>query len=111
MERFIVQNVSNDSFAVYDYVTCRIVHMGVSREACNAWIESIMYCKKIPTTYKIFLEGRVSPKTMRYDVAVYKAADMVNPVMIIPWYYKNCPDKRNKSIMYNCSRYKLVWLN
>lgn len=30
-------------------------------------------------------------------------------LMIIPWYWGSKPTKRNKYIMYNCSKHKLTW--
>jgi hypothetical protein len=29
----------------------------------------------------------------------------------IPWYHVGRPDKRNRYVRHNCSRYRIVWVN
>lgn len=113
MTNNLIVGIYDNHHICHNRVTRKIVHKASSPDLCNKWIDSIMYCKKVPKTCKIFLEGegRLNLKAMRYDVAVYKSSDMVNPVMTIPWHFSSYPDRRNRYIMYNCNRYNIMWLD
>jgi hypothetical protein len=50
-----------------------------------------------------------SPKAL-CDVAIYKDEACKRPAVTCHWYMKNKPDRRNKWMMFNCFKYRLVWL-
>jgi len=72
-----------------------------------------LYARHEPTTdwltlkYSAIIGGRAAQQK---DVVLYGDVECTNIKGRYPWHYKR-PDKRNKYIMHNCSRYALKWVN
>ncbi len=45
------------------------------------------------------------------DVQLYYDDKATRPAARYPWYYSNKPTRRNRYVMHNCARYRLVWLD
>lgn len=76
---------------------------------------STVYARKEPTDDTLVSqtsqEKRGAKFTPRYDVQVYRDKTCQDKMGRFPWHYtKSMPTRRNKYIMLNCSRWKLVWL-
>ena len=55
-------------------------------------------------------KGLVGP-SKKMDVQLYHDRKCTRPASRYPWHYtKSKPTRRNKYVMHNCCRYKLVWL-
>ena len=44
------------------------------------------------------------------EVVIYRDPEAQNRAGRYPWHYSNKPNRRNKYIMKNCNRYRLIWL-
>lgn len=63
----------------------------------------ILYLQKVPVT------DLVCGKT--FDVVAWDDAAKTNKKCHWAWYNDSRPDKRHKTVMFNCYRYNIVWIN
>lgn len=45
-----------------------------------------------------------------FDVMAYKEPACIHPIGQWDWTQSKRPDRRNKTVMYNCFRYRAVWM-
>lgn len=45
------------------------------------------------------------------DVYLYHDKEYTQLACKWSWSFSNCPTKRQKTVMFNCSRYNLVWID
>jgi hypothetical protein len=64
---------------------------------------------QMPTLYAR-REPTAEPDGRGTDVQLYRDAACTDKVARFPGHYRSCPDKRYKSVMVNCARFKLRWL-
>ena len=74
-----------------------------------------LYAKYVPTTDSTLLNWhKKEPFKLREpyhcDVRVSKDKEGKDIVFCIPWHRDSKPTRRNKYIMYNCFKYRLVWV-
>jgi hypothetical protein len=65
-----------------------------------------LYARKVPATGN----GLAKPPKGAFDVAIYQDKACTRPAMFFYWPSRLRPDNRNRSQMWNCSRYALQWL-
>lgn len=85
------------------------------KEHANPYYHYTLYAKYVPTQDSYLLNWmKREPMTLRHpyndDVRVSRDKEGKDIVFCIPWHKDSKPTKRNKYIMYNCFKYKLVWL-
>ncbi|MDQ0301382.1 hypothetical protein [Ancylobacter polymorphus] len=66
-----------------------------------------LYLRREPTTDPVL--RKYAPDARRPDVVAYRDAECTRPAGRWPWHYKR-PDRRNRSIVLNCYRWRAVWL-
>lgn len=50
------------------------------------------------------------PHNLGFDVVAYKEPECVRPVAHWRWWMSNRPDRRHKSVMLNCYRWRAEWV-
>lgn len=68
-----------------------------------------LFIRKEPTTDQTTLA--LNPATKRLDVVAYADAECMKPAARWPWFYTNKPTKSHKTVVVNCARYSINWLN
>jgi len=63
-----------------------------------------IYVRQEPTE-----DSEILPSARKYDWVFYRTPTCHRPYCRIPWYYDG-PKPRDKSIILNCVRWRLVWL-
>lgn len=67
-----------------------------------------MYGRREPTDDPDII--KYAPKSKRCDVILSKSPG--GPACArIPWHYKGIPTRSKKTVMYNCTKYQLIWTN
>lgn len=51
------------------------------------------------------------PSTRHLEVVIYNDPEAQKMLSRYPWHYSSKPTKRNRYIMHNCNRYRLIWLS
>jgi hypothetical protein len=70
-----------------------------------------LYARKEKTNCPITLKQYLPLTLGQRDVVLYEEIDCKKPVSRYTWHYtQSKPDKRNKYIMHNCNKYRLVWV-
>ena len=77
-------------------------------------MDFILYARHERTTdgellKKIDFPQRNLNKPRYQDVIVYYDPECTVVANKFPWFYNSKPDKRNKYISHDCTRYKLIW--
>lgn len=60
------------------------------------------YMREVPDGYM--------PAPIPDDVVLYHDPECTQMAARIPWHHSSKPTRRNKWQMYNCARYRLVWI-
>jgi hypothetical protein len=69
-----------------------------------------LYARKEPTTDSTTLAHPEFTKGNEQDIVLYSNAEATEQKCRFPWYYSTKPDRRNKTVMFNCHRWRLEWL-
>lgn len=70
-----------------------------------------LYARYEPTTDWLTLKYCDEPLSARtHDLALYHDADCTKPAGRYPWHVSR-PDRRNRYVMHNCSRYHLEFVH
>ncbi|MFM2408552.1 MAG: hypothetical protein RL358_1294 [Pseudomonadota bacterium] len=67
-----------------------------------------LYARKEPTTDSVSIMFGFKKKL---DVVLYKDRECTKPEARWRWDLSNCPRHGQKTAMYNCCRWNLVWVN
>lgn len=65
-----------------------------------------LYARREPTTDSASVATGLGHKA---DVVLYADKDCTQAKVRWPWYFSNCPTRRNKYVTFNCWRWKLEW--
>lgn len=76
-----------------------------------------LYAKRVPPAFDKFTDdilrglfGDENYDKGRTDVAVFRDQECTVPFNYYHWTESSKPTRRNRYIMHNCARYRLVWL-
>lgn len=70
-----------------------------------------LYARREPAALRPYLScGLCDDDLLHADRVLYRDASATKMVGIYPWHRASGPNKRSKSVMFNCWRYELVWL-
>jgi hypothetical protein len=66
-----------------------------------------LYARKAPTTDSVAIQYGLKGKK---DTVLYRDRECTKPAARWPWHYSNCPRRGQRTVMFNCWRWKLEWL-
>lgn len=70
---------------------------------------STLFARKEPTTDKVLRV--VSPAAKKMDTVLYRDLEGISIAARIPWHFKSTTPKRGqRTIVFNCARFRLAWL-
>lgn len=67
-----------------------------------------LYLRKEPTTDGVLKIH--APDAKKFDVVAYRDPAASKVACRWPWHYSSRPTRRNRWVMFNCFRWKAVWL-
>lgn len=69
--------------------------------------EAKLYVRREPTTDPSCRSKGINAPL---DSVAYQDRQCLKPIARWPWHLSNCPDRRFRYAIVNCSRYRLEWL-
>jgi len=69
-----------------------------------------VYAKKVPTTDDVILKYDPKQAKTKKDTVIFHDKGMCRPFCRITWWSKQ-PTRAQKTIILNCFRWQLVWIN
>jgi len=67
-----------------------------------------LFAIKEPTVDRVSIEHGCAKKL---DTVLYRDRECTKPAVRWPWHYSNCPRTGQKTVMFNCYQWNLVWLD